>query len=116
MKQLFFIAFVTSIIVAACKTKKSTTTSADNSINYDAQLAGIKDKFPDATVEELKAGNAIYSGACTRCHGKKDVTKYTDEKLIQVIDNMSKKAKITDQEKQSLVKFAYGVRAVSASK
>lgn len=115
MKQLFFMAFVTSIIVAACKTKKSTTTSADN-INYDAQLTGIKDKFPDATIEELKTGNAVYSGTCTRCHGKKDVTKYTDEKLIQVIENMSKKAKITEQEKQSLIKFAYGVRAVSASK
>jgi hypothetical protein len=64
-------------------------------------------------MEELKKGHSIYTGACTKCHGTKDVTVYTEPTLLEIVDVMAKKAEITAEEKQALIKFAVGVRATS---
>lgn len=79
----------------------------------DAQLTAVKTRFPDATKEELQKGHSIYTGACTKCHGTKDVTAYTEPRLLEIVDDMAKKAEIAPEEKQALIRFALGVRAIS---
>lgn len=116
MKKLILMAAVVTLAIAACKTKKAAMSSSGNSMDFDTQLSAIKDRFPDASTEELKTGYAVYTGPCTSCHGAKDVTGYTEEKLLQIVDNMAKKAKITDAEKQALIRFAVAVRATTPKK
>ena len=101
-------------LLAACKSKKSASASPSNAGPTETQLTAVKARFPDATMEELKRGQAVYTGPCTRCHGKKDVTVYSEEKLLEIVDNMAVKAKITPEEKQALIRFAVGVRATAS--
>lgn len=112
MKKIILIASLFSII-AACKSKKAASTTAKTDYITEAQLTAVNARFPGTGIEELKKGHAIYTGACTKCHGTKDVTAYTEPKLLEIVDVMAKKAKITDEEKQALIKFAVGVRATS---
>ena len=66
----------------------------------------MKSRFPDATKEELLKGHSVYTGACTRCHGTKDLTDYTEPKLLEIVDDMAESASISDEEKQALIRFA----------
>ncbi len=104
-------ALALSTVAVACKTKTVSTTS--NETTLDAQLVAVQTRFPDATKAELQKGHSIYTGACTECHRKKKVTKYTEVKLLNIVDVMAKKAKLTAEEKQALIRFAIGVRATS---
>lgn len=113
MKKVIIIALVLLSITVACKSKKAATSTASPDSNMDAQLTAVNARFPNTTMEELKKGHSIYTGACTKCHGTKDVTVYTEPKLLEIVDVMAKKAKITVEEKQALIKFAVGVRATS---
>ena len=116
MKKTAFMAIALISVAVACKSKKAVSATASTEVVTEAQLTAVKARFPDATKEELQKGYAIYSGPCTRCHGTKDVTAYTEPKLLEVVDVMSKKAKITAEDKQALIRFAVGVRATSPAK
>lgn len=116
MKKTVFLAITFVTLAVACKSKKEVSATASTEVVTDAQLTAVKARFPDATKEELQKGYAIYSGPCTRCHGTKDVTAYTEPKLLEVVDVMSKKARITAEDKQALIRFAVGVRATNPSK
>jgi hypothetical protein len=111
MKQLFATAVFIILVLAACKSKKQASVSPE--VITDAQLTAVQARFPDATKAELQKGYAVYTGPCTKCHGSKDVNAYTEPKLLEIVDNMSKKAGISPEEKQGLIRFAVGVRATS---
>lgn len=113
MKKIFFAAGVILVIGAACKSKKSTTTAENANVALDNQLTAVKTRFPDATREELQKGQAVYTGVCTKCHAPKNVTVYTEPRLLEIVDVMAKKAEISAEEKQALIRFAVGVRATS---
>ena len=112
-KKPILIALAIVTITFACKAKKtaSSTTSADSSM--DEQLTAVKARFPDATNEELQKGKSIFTGTCTKCHGTKDITVYTEPKLLEIVDVMAAKSALNPQEKQALIRFAVGVRATS---
>jgi cytochrome c5 len=113
MKKTILFAITLISITIACKSKKAATSTVSSDSNMDAQLVAVNIRFPNTTMEELKKGHSIYTGACTKCHGTKDVTVYTEPKLLEIVDVMAKKAEITAEEKQALIKFAVGVRATS---
>lgn len=113
MKKILSIALAIVLITVACKTKKATSTATSIDTSIEAQLTAVKARFPDATKEELQKGHSIYTGACTKCHGTKDVTVYSEPKLLEIVDVMAPKANLTTDEKQALIRFAVGVRATS---
>lgn len=113
MKKTILIASILISITVACKSKKVTTTTTSVESSMDAQLTAVNLRFPNTTMDELKKGHSIYTGACTKCHGTKDVTIYEEPKLLEIVDVMAVKAKLTSDEKQALIKFAVGVRATS---
>ena len=113
MKKTILIALTLVSISIACKSKKATSSTASANSSLEAQLTAVKARFPDATKEELQKGHSIYTGACTKCHGTKDVTIYTEPKLLQIVDVMAAKSNLTPEEKQALIRFAVGVRATS---
>lgn len=112
MKRSLSIIFIVSAVAISCKSKKNTA-STSSGATIEKQLAAVKARFPDATKEELEKGQAVYTGPCTNCHGKKDVTGYTEARLLEIVDVMATKAKITPEEKQALIRFAIGVRETS---
>lgn len=110
MKKLTILIVALVTVIAACKSKKAVSSSSGPVIT-DTQLAAVTARFPDATRAELEKGHSVYTGACTKCHGAKDVTGYTEPRLLEIVDVMAKKAKISPEEKQALVRFAVGVRS-----
>ncbi|MCW3077721.1 MAG: cytochrome [Bacteroidetes bacterium] len=108
MKNIFISALAISLAFGACKSKK-TVAKAPSTEPTENQLTAIKSKSPSTTMEELKKGHSIYYGACTNCHGAKDVSGYTEERLTKAIDNMAPKAHLSDEEKQAVWKYAMGV-------
>lgn len=113
MKKIITLLFVAAVIMAACKSTKAVSKITSAEPVMDAQLAAVKKRFPDVTKEELQKGNAVYIGACTKCHTPKDVTVYTEPRLLEIVDVMAPKANLTAAEKKALIRFAVGVRATS---
>lgn len=113
MKKIFLI-ISTVAVVAACKSSKttSTTASAEPSIvPGETQLKAIQSKYPETTMETLKEGHGIYTGVCTNCHGAKNIYSRSEEKWPGIIDNMAKKAKITDVQKDAVLKYVLAMKA-----
>ena len=112
---IFFASIFTVTVVAACSPKTApavayTPTAPAPDINV-LQLEAAKTKYPDATAEALKKGNEIYFGQpCTGCHSAKKITNFSAEELPGIIDHMAKKAKISDEEKDAVLKYVMGVR------
>ena len=103
-----------AIVMAACgSSKKSSTPSATapSIIPGEAQLTAIKAKYPDATAEQLSEGYSIYTGACTNCHGQKNIFKRSEASWLHEIDDMSPKAKLTASQKDALTKYILSMKA-----
>ncbi len=106
-----------ALIVVSCSTSKKTTTptvatvSKPNIIPGDAELTAIKAKFPDVTAQILSEGYSIYTGACTNCHGQKNIFKRSEASWMHEIDDMSPKAKLTAAQKDALTKYILAMKA-----
>ena len=109
--RILTILSVLSIVIYSCKSKKSGgTTSEDLYTPGDAQLKAIQTKYADVTAETLKEGHSIYIGACTNCHGKKNMYKQTEAEWENDVNRMAPKAKITDAQKDALWKYVLAMR------
>jgi len=112
--------YIASLIISACSPKTTTAVAttppvvASTDVS-NAQVDAAKIKFPDATMDVLKKGHDIYyGGTCTRCHGAKKITNFSGEELPGIIDNMARKAKISPEEKDAVLKYVIGVKLASA--
>ncbi len=108
MKKIICLIFAVTLITA-CKSKKSATTSTDSGPT-EAQLTAVKSKYPNATMEILKQGHALYYGTCTNCHGAKNITSRDEEKWPGIIDRMAPKAGISDTEKEAVLNYVMAVK------
>ena len=114
MKKIIYSAIALAIVlISACSPKGGKTTAATTPAvdPMEAQLIAAKTKYPDATTDQLKKGTIIYYGEpCTRCHSAKTITNFSADELPGIIDHMAKKAKISDEEKDAVLKYVMGVR------
>ena len=110
-KSILLITMIS--LFASCTSKKQVVSSNQTENPMENQLAAVNARFPNSTLAELELGKSIYTGACTKCHGTRDVTVYTEPRLLEIVDVMAVKAKITPEEKLALIKFAVGVRATA---
>lgn len=132
LKSIALVLSGLAIIVACNSTKKSTTSTAvapatpttpstpavaskpANGVYApgEVELTAVKTKFPDATIETLKEGYAIYAqGPCTNCHKPKNIYDGSDVHWKPVIDNMAEKAGITAAQKDAVFKYVMAIRA-----
>jgi mono/diheme cytochrome c family protein len=102
------------LYLTACNTKKASTSSVSTEPT-EVQLIAAQTKFPQANMEDLKKGHDIYYSSCSSCHKAKTITKETAEEWPGILDNMAKKAKISDEQKDAVYKYITGV-LVSAKK
>ncbi len=110
------------IILFACSSKKKSTTSTTTTtptvssvptiIPGELQLAGIKAKYPEVTMEVLKEGHGIYIGACTQCHGQKNIYSRSEESWKEEIDEMAPKSYLTASQKDALYKYVMAMKSV----
>lgn len=112
MRHILLSALVISFTFNACKSKK-TGAKATTTNPTEAQLAAVKAKEPSATMEDLKKGHDIFYGACTNCHGAKDITGFSEDHLRKTVDQMAPKAHLSDEEKQAVWKYALAVNLAS---
>ncbi|HTA63624.1 MAG TPA: hypothetical protein VK835_14260 [Bacteroidia bacterium] len=120
MKKLIsFTALYIGLVASACSPKTNTaiaaTPVATSTDVSNAQVDAAKTKYPDATIDALKQGHDVYyGGACTRCHGAKKITNFSEDELPGIIENMARKAKISAEEKDAVLKYVMGVKLASA--
>jgi hypothetical protein len=108
LKLLTIVAMISFVI--ACKSKKGASSTA-SIVPTDVQLKAIQVKYPDVTMQGLTNGYAIYTGACTNCHGMKNIYKRSEESWKHEIDVMAPKAKISATEKDELYKYRLAMKA-----
>jgi hypothetical protein len=119
MKKVFFLsAIYIGVVISSCSPKTTaaaaTTPTTPSTDVSNAQVEAAKIKFPDATMDVLKRGHDLYYGTCTNCHVAKKITNFSAEELPGIIDHMAKKAKISAEEKDAVLKYVMGVKLTSA--
>lgn len=103
---------LTALILTACAAKKSSAPTA-SIIPGDAELKAIQVKYPNTTMAMLTEGHSIYTGACTNCHGQKNIYKRSEGSWLHEIQDMSPKAKLTENQKDALTKYILAMKAAA---
>lgn len=117
-KTILASAILAMAVMVACKGSKSASSSTASTgviTPTNDQLTAVKDKYPGVTLEELNEGHKIYTGVCTNCHGAKPIYPIAEEKWPKIINSMSKKAKISDAEKEKLTRYVMSVKATQTA-
>lgn len=120
MKKLILI-LTASTFMFACTPKASKNTAATTPAGptvsaemstepNEAQVTTAKAKFPDVTLDVLKKGHSIYYGACTHCHGAKNIVKRDEKEWVGILDDMAPKAHLTSEEKDAVWKYIMSVK------
>ena len=129
------IIIISLIIVGACSTSKKATTSTSSAtpppnssaanISFSVfkpedtkyqpgmqELAAIQAQYKDVTMDLLNEGHTIYTkGECINCHGAKDIFRIEVANWPHILDNMAKRAKISDAQKDAVNKFFLAIKA-----
>ena len=118
--KLSILAVTAVAFLAACtpKASKSTTASTPATISTEpteTSLSVAKTKYPDVTLDVLKKGHTLYYGACTRCHGAKNINKIDEKEWVGILDEMAPKARLLPEEKDAVWKYIMSVKLLSPS-
>jgi len=113
MKKYILIILCTISLVGLyqCKNSKNASSSAENRL-----LVAAQKRWPDATSKSLSDGHNIYMTKCTQCHGAKEIEDYTEERWNPILDNMARKAKLTDVEKETVKQYIIATLDLSKAK
>jgi hypothetical protein len=60
----------------------------------------------------LTTGRTVYFNNCNRCHVLPDVRSYTEPRLTAIVDKMSRKAQLTTDQHDAVMKYLQTVRAM----
>ena len=60
----------------------------------------------------LTTGRSLYLNNCNRCHVLPDVRPYTEPRLTAIVDKMSRKAQLTTDQHDAVMKYLQTVRAM----
>ena len=93
-----------------CKSTKESTKAPVASVPGEEQLKMAGNRWPGTTLAELEEGQKIYTGQCTNCHKNFPVEKFTEQKWLHEIDDMSPKAKLSADQKLKLTKYLLSLR------
>ena len=97
-KTTLIICSVT-FIIAQCSSTKSTTTKVDPFLPQETDVTIAQTHWNGTTIDQLKQGYSIYSTSCVQCHDMKNIQDFTLNDWPGIIDGMSKKAKLSPDQK-----------------
>ncbi len=119
MKLAYIIIAVTAITYAGCKSSKGAQSSAAAPAAPAAPstsdlVKAAQAKWPDITAQTIDEGKDLYNtGACTGCHGPKNIAKRSEAEWPSIVDRMAHKAKITDAQKDAVLKYVLAMKMAS---
>jgi hypothetical protein len=80
----------------------------------EEELLAIQKTYTEVTMQTLTEGHSIYTGVCTNCHAAKPIHPRTEDRWPGIIENMGNAAKISQREKDAVLKYVLAVKAVKA--
>ena len=98
-----FLFIIGSATLYQCATFKVTTPTNN-------EVAVAQKHWADANMQSLNAGYTIFTTKCEKCHGPKNITKFTESDLENILGKMTIKAKLTDAEKESVTRYVLAER------
>ncbi|MGZ3885178.1 MAG: hypothetical protein ACXVNO_00865 [Bacteroidia bacterium] len=76
------------------------------------ELTAIQARFKDVTLDKLNEGHILYTkGACVNCHGAKNIYRHDEESWSRIMDNMARRANLTDSQKDAVFKYVLAIKA-----
>jgi cytochrome c5 len=69
-----------------------------------------KTRWPDASKQTLEEGRTIFLNSCSKCHGYPDRSAYSDEQWPPIVERMGKKAKLSPEQAQLVLRFIQATR------
>ncbi|OSZ78503.1 hypothetical protein CAP35_09700 [Chitinophagaceae bacterium IBVUCB1] len=91
MKRIYIIALGIGVSLAACTSKKATTSTASPA----DVVKEMQTKYTEAQREE---GKTLWQGNCQKCHKLYQPETRTVGKWENVLPRMNKRAKLTDEQ------------------
>ena len=132
------------LLLVACKTAKQTTStpvaSTPNTTNSsnspssgvgllmakpsdgvyapgEEELAVIQPYYKDITLDKLNKGYSLYAqSACIQCHSAKNIYSIETARWKDILNDMSEKAKISDEQKDAVNKYVLAIKATKAKR
>ncbi|MDZ4664495.1 MAG: hypothetical protein SGJ15_06430 [Bacteroidota bacterium] len=142
MKTTKLIALVVlALIIVACSSRKKTTSSSSATTNTtathtstvssgpvmvsksaegiiypgDQELTAIQLQHKDVTMAQLKEGYELYTKtACVGCHDAKNIYKRPLDRWKNIVDDMAKKADISETQKDAVYKYVLSIKATQS--
>lgn len=124
MKKLILFGAVI-ILTFACTPKASKSTASSTAAGHapnapsakngpnEENLTAAKTKFADVTMDQLSKGHSIYFGACTKCHGSKNIARRDEKEWTEVLNEMAPKAHLEADEKEAVWRYIMSVKLAS---
>lgn len=81
----------------------------------EEEAKAIQGEYPGTTLDELKLGHSIYTGACSSCHEAKTIYNYTMMDWSSIMPDMAMRSQLKDQEKAAVWKYVMAIRAANPS-
>jgi mono/diheme cytochrome c family protein len=60
----------------------------------------------------LTVGRSLYMNNCNRCHALPDVRSYSEPRLTAIVAKMSRKAQMTPEQHDAVLKYLQTIRAM----
>lgn len=93
-----FPVFALVALLAGCETGMRTAPP----ITAATLAVAAKHHVPPASLE---AGRQLYMRRCTECHRMMPMEDYGDAKMKRIVDDMARRAKLIDADKESLLDY-----------
>ncbi len=78
----------------------------------NAELTAIQVQYKDVTLDKLNEGHVLYTkGACRGCHEAQSIYKFGEGQWYSIIEDMARKANITDAQKDAVYKYVLAIKA-----
>src|SRR5262245_2130839 len=97
------VAGIVMLIVAAVVYHQLTKFTV--AVPSEAELFIAQKRWPETDPATLFAGYRVFTTQCRRCHGLKNVSKYSEPKLHIILEKMTKRAKLNAEEKEDLKRY-----------
>ncbi|TCJ14070.1 hypothetical protein EPD60_08640 [Flaviaesturariibacter flavus] len=102
MKKILFVTLAAATVFA-CTPKATPTASTPAPAAPPAASTPVATKT--AATASIEAGHSVYTAKCGRCHGLKEVSNYTAERWVPILNSMAPKAKLTEEETAQVLAY-----------